>query len=311
MFAAQADGGWQPVTAAQFAGRVGAVAADLIASEIRPGDRVGLMAPTSLEWAMCDFAIWAAGAVTVPIYETSSAEQIDWALSDSGAVAVFAGTARLAEAIHGARPAKVEAIWRLDDGGLDALALAGQGVEAGEVTRRRAAVTAETLATIVYTSGMTGRSKGCMISHGTLAQAVRAITAVPGVQEQILTRDASSLFFLSLSHVLARALMLCLVHAGKRSGFLPDPGQLPGALATFRPTILLTVPRVLEKIAAAARQQAEAEGHQRLFAAAEATAIAWSRAGQRAGPWLRMRHALFGRPVYARLRQAWAGRWPG
>ena len=308
MFAARADGGWQPVTAAQFAGRVGAVAAGLIATGIRPGDRVGVMAPTSLEWVICDFAIWAAGAVTVPIYETSSAEQIDWQLSDSGAVAVFAGNTRLAEAIRAAQPAKVEAIWQLDTGGLDALARAGQGAAAGEVARRRAAVTAETLATIVYTSGTTGRAKGCMISHGTLTEAVRAIIAVPGVQEQVLTRDASSLFFLPLSHVLARAVVLCLVHAGKRSGFLPDPNQLSGALATFRPTILLTVPRVLEKIAAAAREQAEAERHQRLFAAAEATAMAWSRAGRRAGPWLRLRHAAFGRPVYARLRQALGGR---
>ena len=308
MFAVQAGGGWQPVTAAQLAGRVGAVAAGLIATGIRPGDRVGLMAPTSLEWAICDFAIWAAGAVTVPIYETSSAEQIDWQLSDSGVVAVFAGNGRLAEAIRGAQPAKVEAIWRLDAGGLDALTRAGQSVEAGEVARRRAAVTAGTLATVVYTSGTTGRSKGCMISHGNLTEAVRAIIAVPGVQEQVLTGDASSLFFLPLSHVLARAVMLCLVHAGKRSGFLPDPDQLPGALATFRPTILLAVPRMLEKVAAAARQQAEAEGHERLFAAAEATAVAWSRAGWRAGPWLRLRHALFGRPVYARLRQALGGR---
>jgi long-chain acyl-CoA synthetase len=110
IFAAQADGGWQPVTAAQFASQVGAVAAGLIASQIRTGDRVGLMAPTSLEWAVCDFAIWAAAAVTVPIYETSSVEQIEWELRDSGAVAVFAGTARLAEAIHRTQPAKVEAI---------------------------------------------------------------------------------------------------------------------------------------------------------------------------------------------------------
>ncbi len=278
MFAAQADGGWQPVTAGQFADRVAALAAGLIASGIMPGDRVGLMAPTSLEWAVCDFAVWAAGAVTVPIYETSSAEQIDWVLNDSGAVAVFAGNAQLAEAIRRARPARVEAIWQLDTGGLDQLIRAGQGAAAGEVTRRRAEVIPETLATIVYTSGTTGRAKGCMISHGTLAEAVRAIIAVPGVQEQILTRDASSLFFLPLSHVLARAVMLCLVHAGKRSGFLPDPDQLPRALVTFRPTILLAVPRVLEKVAGAARQQAESQGRQRLFAAAEATAVAWSRA---------------------------------
>jgi len=308
MFAVQADGGWQPVTAAQFAGRVGAVAAGLIASGIGPGDRVGLMAATSLEWAVCDFAIWAAGAVTVPIYETSSAEQIDWQLRDSGAVAVFAGNGQLAEAIRSVQPAKVEAIWRLDDGGLDALARAGQGAGAGEVACRRAAVTAETLATIVYTSGTTGRSKGCMISHGNLTEAVRATIAVPGVQEQVLPGDSSSLFFLPLSHILARVVMLCLVHAGKRSGFLPGTDQLPGALVTFRPTILLTVPRMLEKVAAAARQHAEAEGHERLFAAAEATAVAWSRAGRRAGPWLRLRHAVFGRLVYARLRQALGGR---
>jgi long-chain acyl-CoA synthetase len=307
MFAVQADGGWQPVTAAQFADRVGGVAAGLIASGIRPGDRIGLMAATSLEWAVCDFAILAAGAVTAPVYPTSSVEQIDWQLNDSGAVAAFAGNAGLAEAIRGARPAKVEEIWRMDAGGLDALARAGQGVPAEEVASRRAAVTAETLATIVYTSGTTGRAKGCVISHGNLTEAVRATIAVPGVQDQILTSDASSLFFLPLSHILAREVLLCLVHAGKRSGFLPDPDQLPGALASFRPTILLTVPRMLEKAAAAARQQAEAEGHQRQFATAEATAIAWSRAGGRAGPWLRLRHALFGRPVYARLRQALGG----
>jgi len=308
MFAAQAGGGWRPVTAAQFAGRVGAVAAGLIASGIRPGDRVGLMAAASLEWAVCDFAIWAAGAVTVPIYETSSADQIEWVLNDSGAVAVFAGNAQLAEAIRRAEPAKVEAIWQLDADGLAALTRAGQAVGDGEVAHRRAAVTGETLATIVYTSGTTGRSKGCMISHGTLNGAVRAIIAVPGVRERMLAGDACSLFFLPLSHVLARVVMLCLVHAGKRAGFLPDANHLPGALVTFQPTILLTVPRVLEKVAAAARQQAEAEGHQRLFSAAEATAVAWSRAGPRAGWWLRVRHAVFSRPVYARLRAGLGGR---
>jgi long-chain acyl-CoA synthetase len=199
----------------------------------------------------------------------------------------------------------VETVWRLDADGLDELGRAGERVAADEVARRRGAATSGTLATIVYTSGTTGRPKGCMISHGNLTEAVRAIIAVPGVREQVLTGDASSLFFLPLSHVLARAVMLCLVHAGKRSGFLPDPDQLPGALVTFRPTILLTVPRVLEKVAAAARQQAGAEGHQRLFAAAEATAVAWSRSGRRTGPWLRLRHALFGRswhPVRRALR---------
>ena len=304
----QAGGTWQPVTAEQFAGRVTAVAAGLIAAGIGPGDRVGLMAAASLEWVVCDFAIWAAGAVTVPVYETSSVKQISWELDDSGAVAVFAGNAQLADAIRRAQPAKVEVVWRLDDGGLDMLARAGQGVTAVEVARRRGAVTAGMLATIVYTSGTTGQPKGCMISHGNLAEAVRAITAVPGVRERVLAGDACSLFFLPLSHILARVVALCLVHVGKRSGFLTDPAELPEQLGVFRPTILLAVPRVLEKVAAAAGQQAEAEGHQRLFAAAEATAIAYSRAGRRAGIRLRLRHAVFARLVYARLRAGLGGR---
>ena len=307
MFAVKAGGAWRPVTAERFASRVASVAAGLIAEGIGPGDRIGLMAAPSLEWVVCDFAIWAAGAVTVPIYETASAEQIGWELSDSGTVAVLAGTAQFAGAIRRVQPAKVEAVWRLDDGGLDALARAGQGVAAEPAARRRAAVTAEMLATIVYTSGTTGRPKGCMITHGNLTEAVRAVTSVPGVRDRVLAGDSCSLFFLPLSHILARVAALCLVHAGKRVGYLADPAELPAELAAFRPTILLAVPRALEKIAAAARQQAEAEGHQRLFAAAEATAIAYSRAGQRPGIRLRLRHALFDRLVYARLREALGG----
>ena len=236
-----------------------------------------------------------------------SVEQIRWILTDSGAVAVFAGDARCAEGIAAAQAAKVEAVWQID-GGLDALAGTGEGVTAGEIDRRRDPVTAATLATIVYTSGTTGRPKGCMISHGNLTEAVRAITGVPGVRERVLTEGSSSLFFLPLSHILARVVALCLVHDGQRIDFLSDPGELPAELAAFRPTILLAVPRVFEKVAAAAREQAEAEGHRRLFAAAETTAIAYSRAGHRAGALLRLRHAVFDRLVYARLRAALGGR---
>jgi len=308
MFAARSGGAWQPVTAEQFAGRVASVAAGLIAAGIRPGDRVCLMAAPSLDWVLCDFAVWAAGAVTVPVYETSSVEQISWELSDSGTVAAFAGNAQLAGAIHAAQLAKMEAVWRLDDGALDTLARAGQEVAPEEIERRRGALTSETLATIVYTSGTTGSPKGCMISHGNLTEAVQSILGVPGVRDRVLAGDACSLLFLPLSHILARVVSLCLVHAGKRVGYLADPAELPEELTAFRPTILLAVPRVLERVAAAARQQAEAEGHQRLFAAAEATAIACSRAGREAGIGLRLRHAVFGRLVYARLREALGGR---
>lgn len=306
-FAAREGGTWRPVTAGEFAGRVASIAAGLIAEGIRPGDRVGLMAAPGLEWVVCDFAIWAAGAVTVPVYETSSVEQIGWELTDSGAVAVFAGNAHFAQAIRDAQPAKVEAVWLLDSGGLDALTRAGQGVPGEETARRRDGVDSGTLATIVYTSGTTGRPKGCMITHGNLTEAVRAVIGVPGVRDRVLAGDSCSLFFLPLSHILARVVVLCLVHAGKRIGFLADPGQLPAELSAFRPTILLAVPRVLEKAAAAAREQAEARGHQRLFAAAEASAIAYSRAAGRPGVRLRLRHAAFGRLVYARLRAGLGG----
>ncbi|MGA2830961.1 MAG: AMP-dependent synthetase/ligase [Streptosporangiaceae bacterium] len=308
LFCVKDGGAWRPVTAEQFAARVTSVAAGLIAGGIGPGDRIGLMAAPSLDWLVCDFAIWAAGAVTVPVYETSSVEQIGWELSDSGTVAVFAGNAEFAGAIGRAQPAKVETVWQLDAGGLDALARAGQGVAAEELARRRGAVTSATLATIVYTSGTTGRPKGCMITHGNLTETVHAVISVPGVRDRVLTGDASSLFFLPLSHILARVVALCLLHAGKRAAYLADPGDLPAELPAFQPTILLVVPRVLEKIVTAARQRAEAEGHQRLFAAAEATAIAYSRAGRRPGIRLRLRHAAYGRLVYVRLRRALGGR---
>ncbi len=320
MFAELSDGEWRPVTAARFAGRAAAIAAGLVAAGIAPGDRVGLLAPASLDWLACDFAIWAAGAVTVPVYETSSVDQVRWELDDSGAVAAFAGSARSAGTIRRARPAKLETVWRMDDGGLDALARSGQDSDgaAAEVSRRRAALTAGTLATIVYTSGSTGQPKGCAVSHGNLAGAVRAITAVPGLPERVLAEDAAALFFLPLSHILARVVALCLVHAGRRSGYLPGTGRLARELGAFRPTILLAVPRVLEKVIIAARERAEESGHARLFGAAEATAIAWSRADpaerrpqgprRHRGPWLRVRHAAFGRLVYPRLRAALGGR---
>jgi long-chain acyl-CoA synthetase len=309
----EAGGEWAPVTAAEFASRVAAVAAGLVAEGIQPGDRIALLAATSLEWVTCDFAIWAAGAVTVPVYETSSPEQIRWELSDSGAVGVFAGGARYADLVRRAAPAKVETIWELDSGGLGKLAEAGKHLAPEQITKRRAAVTSASVATIVYTSGTTGQPKGCVITHGNLTEAMRAILSAPGIREQVIAGAASTLLFLPLSHILARVVTLCLVREGKRVGFLPSPNDLADALPSFRPSILLVVPRVLEKIADAARQQAAAEGRERLFAAAEATAIAWSRTGwssagrSRPGIVLWLRHAAYNRLVYTRLRAALGG----
>ena len=201
----------------------------------------------------------------------------------------------------------VEVVWVLEAGGLDRLARSGAQVSAEEVLRRRRAVTPAMPATIVYTSGTTGRAKGCVLSHGNLIAAVRAVTGAPGIGERVLIPGSSVLVFLPLSHILARVVALCVIHAGRRTGTSPIWQTPPAALAAFRPTILLAVPRVFEKLAATARDQAEAGGHQRLFAAAEATAITWSRKGHDAGPLLRLRHAVFGRLVYARLRAAVGG----
>jgi len=305
----EAGSEWKPVTAAEFAAQVAAVAAGLVVEGIQPGDRIGLLAAASLDWVTCDFAIWAIGAVTVPVYETSSPDQVRWELDDSGAVAVFAGSARHADMVRRAAPAKVETIWELDSGGLDKLANTGTRATLEEVTRRRGAVTSESVATIVYTSGTTGRPKGCVITHGNLTEAVRATLGAPGVRAQVLAGESSSLFFLPLSHILARVVALCLIREGKRVGFLPSPDDLAAALPAFRPTVLLVVPRVLEKVADAARWRAAEEGRGRFFAAAEATAVAWSRAaGSRAGIGLRLRHAVFERLVYTRLRDALGGR---
>ena len=315
-FARQAQAGpgssWAPVTAAEFASRVAAVAAGLVAEGIAPGDRIGLLAATSLDWVTCDFAAWAAGAVTVPVYETSSPDQVRWELGDSGAAGVFAGSAALADTVRRAAPAAAGTIWELGSGGLGKLAEAGKQVPPDEVTRRRGAVTPESVATIVYTSGTTGRPKGCVITHGNLTGAVRAILGAPGIREKVIAGQASSLLFLPLSHVLARVVSLCLVREGKRVGYLASPGDLAEALPAFGPTVLLVVPRVLEKVADAARRQADGQGHGRLFSAAEATAIAWSRAvggtaGGRPGGWLRLRHAAYDRLVYRRLREALGG----
>ena len=306
------SGGWQDVTAAQFGAEVSALARGLVAAGIGAGDRVALMSRTCYEWTLIDYACWAAGAVTVPVYETSSAEQVEWILSDSSACAVFAETsahAAVIGSVRGRLPG-LEHLWMI--GGLDALASGGGPVSKEQLDRRRAGRKAADLATIIYTSGTTGRQKGCEVTHGNLLADVRSAVAV--LPEIFAMPGCSTLLFLPLAHVFARIIQVGYLESGAILGHWPDTASLADGLVEFRPTFLLAVPRVFEKVYDSARRQAAASRAQaRIFAAATETAIAWSQAGEGAaagrGPGLalRLRHAVFGRLVYGRLRAALGG----
>jgi long-chain acyl-CoA synthetase len=312
-------GRWDDVTAEQFHDEVVALAKGLVAAGIEPGDRVALMSRTRYEWTLIDYAIWTAGAVTVPIYETSSVEQVEWILGDSGARATFAETPEHADTIRQAGAAGVEHVWLIDGTG-DAETAAGlaSGSAAADVSdeqleQHRTARKAADLATIIYTSGTTGRPKGCEVTHGNLLSDVR--NAVEGSLEDVFELAGSStLLFLPLAHSFARIIQVGCLESGSILGHWPDSRTLAQALPEFQPTFLLAVPRVFEKVFASAQQQASASPvKRRIFDAAVATAIAWSKAASDdggAGPSqaLRLRHALFDRLVYSRLRAAVGGK---
>jgi len=308
------SGSWRDVTAGQFKDEVVAVAKGLVAAGIEPGDRVALMSHTRYEWTLIDYAIWTAGAVTVPVYETSSAEQAEWILSDSGARACFVETAAFGEKIGSFRD-RVPALshmWQIEPGdGLDALRAGGAGVSDQVIAERAATARAADPATIIYTSGTTGRPKGCELTHENLLSDVRnaflgPLTMLTGVH------DASTLLFLPLAHVFARIIEVGCMEAGVVFGHCGDLTALLPALASFRPTFILAVPRVFEKVYNSAEQKADSEKKGRIFRRAAEVAIAYSRAleapGGRPPFGLRAQHALFGRLVYGKLRAALGGR---
>ncbi len=311
------SGAWAAVTASQFRDEVVAVAKGLIAAGIEAGDRVAVMSHTRYEWTLIDYAIWTAGAITVPVYETSSAEQAEWILSDSGARACFVESASFEQVIDGFRdrvPA-LEQIWRIDPGtakqvaSLVSLTEAGAAV-ADEVVKERAGTAqAGDLATVIYTSGTTGRPKGCELSHQNLLSAVRNAFLGP-LAALTATEDPSTLLFLPLAHVFARIIEVGCIEAGVVLGHCGDLNALLPALAAFRPTFILAVPRVFEKVYTSAEQKAVSERKGAVFGRAAATAIAYSQALDGPGRpafGLRAQHALFDRLVYAKLRAALGG----
>jgi len=302
--------GWADVTARQFADEVTRVAKGLIAVGVEPGDRVGLMSRTRYEWTVLDYAIWSAGAVTVPIYETASPDQIRWVLSDSGAKATFVELPAHEEAVREvlAELPDVKHVWRIEDGGLDELIAAGAGVPDETVAQRRATRGAADLATIIYTSGTTGLPKGCRITHDNLLFTARNTTQGP-LKPLFEVENRVALLFLPLAHSLARLIQVAVIETSTILAHTPNIKDVAPDLQSLKPTFLLGVPRVFEKVYNSAEQKATAEGKGAIFHRAVDVAIRWSKAQDTggAGLGLRLQHAVFDKLVYAKLRAATGG----
>ena len=306
-----AGGSWADVTAVQFRDEVHALARGFIAAGINQGDRVALMSHTRYEWTLIDYALWTAGAVVVPIYETSSAEQAEWILANSEARAVIAENDAFAALITQARdrlPA-LEHLWLLETD-LPALTTAGADVPAETVTERARSRSAADIATVIYTSGTTGRPKGCELTHENLLAAVR--NAFMGPLASIhASGTASTLLFLPLAHVFARVIEVGTLEAGIVLGHCENMDNLLPDLGSFQPTFVLAVPRVFEKVYNGAEARAVGDGRGKIFARAAQTAVAYSESLDSpggAGLRLRAEHALFDRLVYGKLRAALGGR---
>jgi long-chain acyl-CoA synthetase len=320
---------WVPVTHAVLADQVTDVAAGLISWGVQPGDRVAIMAGTSFEWMVCDYAILSAGGVTVPIYETSSAEQVEWILRDSGAVAAFVADAHAAGTIGSVRSSLTDlrAVWRLhadhtekrdnadatentrDTGGLDDLVTFGRDLDRSTVQARRTSRTGDALATIIYTSGTTGRPKGCMITHANLLCQVHNVAAAPNVTELVFNDRSRTLLFIPVAHILARSIQLTAVHSRVRLAHEGDAKKAATILPEVKPSVILAVPYIFEKIYNTAKHKAAAERKGWIFAQADATARDYSESMDRGGPslLLRLRHELFDRLVYGKVRAAIGG----
>jgi long-chain acyl-CoA synthetase len=302
--------GWEGVSAALFHDEVRAVAKGLVAAGVEAGDRVALISKTRYEWTLLDYAIWFAGAVTVPVYETSSAEQVQWILQDSGARAVVAETPEHVAKVTEVRAGLTELnhVWSITDNAIDILTKLGQDITDGALEQRRTTAGPGDLATLIYTSGTTGRPKGCMLTHGNFM--VELGVTIDELDRLFDTEDSSTLLFLPLAHVFARIIQIGCVKSRTRLGHSADIKNLVADLQAFRPTFVLAVPRVFEKVFNTASQRATADGRGAIFDRAAETAIAYSRGLDKGKPSIAVRaqHAVFSRLVYGKLRDALGGR---
>ena len=303
-------GAWVPTTAREYDGHIVAVAKGLVAKGVAPGDRVGIMSRTRYEWSLLDWATWAAGAVPVPLYETSSAEQVSWILTDADVsllVVESPSHAAVVDEVRGQAPALREVLV-IDDGAVDELVRAGADVTDEEIARRRGLAARDDLATIIYTSGTTGRPKGVELTHGNFSQLTRNAVEKLGVVVQ--SPNARTFLFMPLAHVFARFVHVLTIPAGAVLGHWPDTKTLVDGIGTFRPTFILSVPRVFEKVYNSAEQKAAAGGKGAIFQRAAKTAIVYSRAldlPRGPSPWLRLQHKVADVLVLSKLRKVLGG----
>jgi long-chain acyl-CoA synthetase len=300
--------GWQPLTAQQVEEQIRATAKGLIAAGINIGDRVAIMARTRYEWTILDFAIWYAGGCVVPIYETSSAEQVDWILNDSGAVAIIVETPTHRELVNPVLPSHTQHIWVMTEDILAQLRTSGAHISDEDVETRRNALLPSTLATLIYTSGTTGRPKGVQLTHSNFLSECGNVVAA--ASDLFLKPGGSTLLFLPVAHVFGRMVQIGAINAGLHLAHCSDPvGRLQPDLASFKPTFVLAVPRIFEKIYNGAEARADAAGKGKIFRKAAAVAIAYSEHRDKRGfnPLLTIQHALFDKLVYSKIRLAMGG----
>lgn len=307
------EGEWTDVSSEAFQADVKTLARGLAAIGINVGDRVGIMAATRYEWTLMDFAIWYAGAVTVPIYETSSPSQVAWIVSDADVRAVILENPRHHKIVDTAvRQEKLEPLlgtWSMDEGGLDDLRVQAQnGPDEAEMESRRAQAGLDDLATIIYTSGTTGKPKGCELTHGNFVEL--SLQTINSDLNKAIHQGSSTVLFIPLAHVFARFIAILSVAAGAKVGHTADVKQLVPDLQSYQPTFLLAVPRVFEKVYNSAMMKAEAGGKGKIFAAGAQTAIDYSTALQdgKIPLGLKLKHALFEKLLYGKIREAMGGK---
>jgi long-chain acyl-CoA synthetase len=315
------NGAWEDVGCAEFRDQVMALARGLLAQGVRFGDRVGIMSRTRYEWTLFDFALWTIGAQPVPVYPTASAEQLGWILQDTGAVGCVVENEEhamtLASVIN--RLPALTQVWQLDAAVVEQLMLHGERVSEDLVHRHRLAVTPDAVATIIHTSGTTGRPRGCVLTHANfLTEVDNLIARWQPIFELRNGEQASSLLFLPLAHVFGRMIEVAAMRAGVRLGHQPDmtASALLPDFAAFRPTFVLAVPYVFEKVFGAARNKAEAAGNLAVFDRAVDVAVRFAEARERRafgrgpgpGPGLRVAHRVFDALVYSKVREAMGGK---